>query len=84
MPFGVATPLQIEPWLQSGEMKALPFRAPWMKLNYGFIYLRSRVLSPATVFYMELVRKIENGIARHNRELMRQIASEGTTHREQV
>jgi len=71
--FGMATPLQIEPWLQSGELKPLPFHAPWMKLGYGFIYLRHRMLSPAAALYMELVRKIEEDMARRNRALMRQI-----------
>ena len=81
--FGVATPLQIEPWLQSGEMQALPFHAPWMKLHYGFIYLRHRMLSPAAALYMKLVKKIEKDIARRNRTLLRQITSEGAIHREQ-
>jgi DNA-binding transcriptional LysR family regulator len=73
--FGMATPVQIEPWLQSGELKALPFHAPWMKLDYGFIYLRQRMLSPAAALFMELARKIEKDIARRNRSLMRQITS---------
>jgi len=81
--FGMATPLQIEPWLQSGEMKALPFHAPWMKLDYGFIYLRQRMLSPAAALYMALVKKIEKDIARRNRSLMRQITSQGAIHREE-
>jgi DNA-binding transcriptional LysR family regulator len=75
--FGMATPLQIEPWLQSGELKPLPFHAPWMRFDYGFIYLRHRMLSPAAALYMELVKRIEKDVARRNRSLMRQITSEG-------
>jgi len=81
--FGLATPLQLEPWLQSGEMKALPFHASWMKLNYGFIYLRQRMLSPAAALYMELVKKIEKDNARRNQALMRRIASEGGGHQQE-
>jgi DNA-binding transcriptional LysR family regulator len=75
--FGMATPLQIEPWPKSGEIKALPFHAPWMRFDYGFIYLRQRMLSPAAALYMELVKRIEKDVARRNRSLMRQITSEG-------
>jgi len=81
--FGMATPLQIEPWLQSGELKPLPFHAPWMRLDYGFIYLRHRTLSPAAALYMELAKRIEKDIARRNRSLMRQITSEGSVDREE-
>lgn len=66
------TLLQIEPWLHSGELGILPYRKPWMKLDYGFIYLRQRMLSPATEVYMQLVREIENEQAQRNRELMTQ------------
>ena len=39
-----------------------------------------RAAEPAAALYMELIRKIEKGIARRNRELMKQIASTGTIH----
>ena len=76
--FSLMTPLQIEPWLQSGEFKVLPFRAPWLKLEYGFIRLRKRMLSPATELYMQLVREIEKGQEKRNRELMNQLVPEYT------
>jgi len=82
--FGLATPLQIEPWLQSGELKALPFHAVWMKTNYGFIYLRQRMLSPAASVYMELVKDIEKDIGRRNRALMMQITSGGEIRRKEA
>lgn len=70
--FSIITPLQLEPWLRSGEAKILPFREPWMKLAYGFIHLRNRMLSPAVSAYMRLVREIETEQARRNRKLMDQ------------
>ena len=76
--FSVMTPLQIEPWLQSGEFKVLPFRAPWLKLEYGFIRLQKRMLSPATEVYMQLVREIEKKLAKRNHELMNQLVPKYT------
>ena len=67
------TPLQLEPWLKKGTVKALPFRKPWMVLDYGFIYLRQRMLSPAAKAYMQLVRDIEDDIAIRNRALMKHL-----------
>jgi DNA-binding transcriptional LysR family regulator len=77
--FGLMTPLQIKPWLQSGEFEILPFRAPWLKLEYGFIRLQKRMLSPATELYMQLVREIEKELVEQNRELMNQLIPEYTT-----
>ncbi len=70
--FGTMTPLQIEPWLRSGEFEILPYKAPWLRLEYGFIYLRQRLLTPATQAYMQLVRDIEKEKIKHNRALMKQ------------
>jgi DNA-binding transcriptional LysR family regulator len=67
----VATPLQIQNELQNGSFSVIPFFAPWMTLNYGFIYLRDRVLSPAARQYMEVVREIEEGIKVCNLTLMK-------------
>jgi DNA-binding transcriptional LysR family regulator len=68
--FSAAAPLQIEPWLRSGELVALPFRAPWLRLNYGFIHLSERMLSPAAETYMQLVRDIDKELGRRNCELI--------------
>ena len=76
--FGLMTPLQLKPWLHSGEFEILPFRAPWLKLEYGFIRLQKRMLSPATELYMQLVRKIEKEQAKRNHELMNQLVPEYT------
>jgi len=70
--FGTMTPLQIEPWLRSGEFEILPYKAPWLKLEYGFIYLRQRLLTPAAEAYMQLVRDIEKEKLQRNRALMKE------------
>jgi len=74
--FGVATPVQIEPWLRSGEFRVLAFDAPWLELNYGFIYLRNRMLSPAAEAYMQRVRRIEEEVGERNRALIAQMGRE--------
>jgi len=71
--FGVTTLVQIEPWLKSGSVGILPFRRKWLKLNYGFIHLRHYQLSPAAKLLMELAHSIEIGLARQNKELMREM-----------
>jgi DNA-binding transcriptional LysR family regulator len=68
--FGVATPLQIEPWLRSGELHVLPYPAPWLKLDYGFISLKRRMLSPAAERFMAIVRGLEVDLRARNRALL--------------
>ena len=79
--FGVATPVQIEPWLRSGEFCVLPYRPSWLTLDYGFIYLRNRTLAPAARRFMAIVREIEAEIDVRNRKLITQILanSEGAS-----
>jgi len=71
--FGTTTLVQIEPWLKSGSIGILPFRRRWLKLDYGFIYLRQHQLSPAAKLFMELTKRIETRLARRNKELMGQM-----------
>lgn len=73
--FGMATPLQLEPWLRSGELCVLPYREPWLKLDYGFIYLKNRMLSPAAQRFMKIVREIETDLTVRNREMIDKIFS---------
>ncbi|HYN77082.1 MAG TPA: LysR family transcriptional regulator [Lamprocystis sp. (in: g-proteobacteria)] len=68
--FGAAAPVQIEPWLRSGELAVLPYRPPWLTLDYGFIYLRNRTLTPAALRFMAVVREIEIDLGRRNRALI--------------
>ncbi len=75
--FSFATPIQLERLLQDGEVAAIPFRAPWLRLDYGFFYPASRSLSPAAEALMANVRQIEQGLAEKNRRLIEEIF-EGT------
>ena len=66
---GVAAPVQIEAQVRNGDFCVLPFRAPWMKLEYGFISLRGNKLSQAVEFYMQIVRDLESDLASRNQAL---------------
>jgi len=67
------TPIQLEPWLKKGTIEVIPYRGPWLRLNYGFVYLRQRMFSPATELFMRLVRNFEEDLASRNKELMKQL-----------
>ena len=67
------SPLQLEPWLKKGTIEVLPYRRSWLKLMYGFVYLRHRMLSPATELYMQLVRDIEKDLVSRNQALIKQL-----------
>ena len=45
-------------------------RRPWLKLNYGFIYLDNRLLAPSVEAYMQKVRHIEEDVTLRNQKLM--------------
>ena len=70
--FSFATPIQLESLLRSREVTVIPLRAPWLRLDYGFYYLASRSLSPATEAFMASVRRIEHRLAERNRLLVEQ------------
>jgi len=55
-------PELIQPQLEQGLLKLLPLRLPRLRLNYGFIWRRKRTLAPATLVFMDLVRRIEGTI----------------------
>jgi DNA-binding transcriptional LysR family regulator len=71
--FGMATPVQIADALRSGEFRVLDFHRPWMELDYGFIHLRNRMLSPAAQAYMEIVRRIDAEMREANEALMAEV-----------
>jgi hypothetical protein len=48
---------------------------PWLKLDYGFIYLKNRMLSPAAERFMKIVREIETDLTVRNCELIDRIFS---------
>ncbi|MEQ1942953.1 LysR family transcriptional regulator [Mesorhizobium sp. VNQ89] len=41
------------------NLEALPLELPWLTLNYGFIWRRSRSLSPAAMKFRTLVHQVE-------------------------
>jgi DNA-binding transcriptional LysR family regulator len=67
--FAAATPLQIENALRRGEVSLVPFRAPWLRLDYGFIQLASRNPSPASEAFIRRVKDIERSAGERNRAL---------------
>ena len=69
---GVATPIQIERAVRQGELCVLPFWQPGMNLDYGFIWIRDRLLSPASEMFMDIVRELEVDSARRNLELFQE------------
>lgn len=73
--FGTASPIQIEPWLARGELQIINFSADWLQLNYGFIYRRNRMLSPAAKAYMALVRNLEAQVSAENDRLLRELST---------
>jgi DNA-binding transcriptional LysR family regulator len=49
-----------EPEIQSGKIVALPYQAPWMRTNYGLMYLRGRTLSVAADAFRALAVAAES------------------------
>jgi DNA-binding transcriptional LysR family regulator len=65
-----AAPIQIESSLRQGELCVLPFWQPGMTLDYGFMHIRDRMLSPAASMFMDIVRELEVDRTRRNLELI--------------
>jgi DNA-binding transcriptional LysR family regulator len=62
---GIATPSQIMTEQRQRHLVLLPIALPWLHSNYGFIRLRGRTPSPATLAFMGHVLEVEEEIARH-------------------
>ena len=45
--------------LEAGRVVALPFSAPWFRMNYGVITRKGRTLPPAVDEFIRIVREIE-------------------------
>jgi len=54
---------QIEPEVSNGTLAVLPLSEVWMHLNYGFITLQGRSLSPASRLFMEEFRRRDAELA---------------------
>jgi DNA-binding transcriptional LysR family regulator len=65
-----ATPYQIENELENGTLSVIPFAASWMNLNYGFIYLKDRALSPVATKYMSILKELETDVDQRNSALI--------------
>lgn len=58
----VAIHSQIAREIDEGVFVKLPYEAPWLSINYGFITRRGRVLSPPAKAFMAIIRSIESKI----------------------
>jgi DNA-binding transcriptional LysR family regulator len=70
---GACVPLAIESRLRSGEIVAVPFNAPWLRVHYGFIRLAARSVSPAAAAFMDLIRAAEPDLEQRNEALMAEL-----------
>jgi DNA-binding transcriptional LysR family regulator len=68
--------IQIERELEAGILALVPFQQDWMRLNYGFITLRGRTLSPVARQFMDEVRELDRQVAARELELRRRFAPE--------
>jgi DNA-binding transcriptional LysR family regulator len=59
----------VEPDLRSGGVVIVPTTGLDLRASYGFIYLKSRPVSPATQAFMAEIRAHERSLAVHEREL---------------
>jgi DNA-binding transcriptional LysR family regulator len=60
---GMATASQAAPDEREGLLCRLPITAPWLHTNYGFVRLKDRTPSPATLAFMARVREVEAALA---------------------
>jgi DNA-binding transcriptional LysR family regulator len=58
----VAIHSQIARELDEGVLVRLPYEAPWLSIDYGFITKRGRTPSPAAQAFMAIARSIESEI----------------------
>lgn len=56
-------PILFEREIKSGILVQLNFQKPWLRLNYGFIFLRDRTLSPAAKAFINEVEILEASLA---------------------
>jgi DNA-binding transcriptional LysR family regulator len=66
---GVAMLTQIRDELGSGTMCLVPVSAPWLRLNYGFIWRRDSAVSAGAREFIAAMRERESGIRSQESEL---------------
>jgi DNA-binding transcriptional LysR family regulator len=59
----------VEPELRAGALALVPLENMGFRAGYGFIWLRHRTRSPATLAYMDAVREEERAFAKREAEL---------------
>ena len=59
----------VEPELRAGALAVVPLENLGFRAGYGFIWLRHRTRSPATLAYMDAVREEERAFAKREAEL---------------
>jgi len=64
--------------VKAGTVAVLPFHEPWMRTNYGIIYLKGRTLSPAAEAFVSHLRQVEDEIAQAAKGLRRALLREPT------
>lgn len=57
---GIAPDRLLSEEIRNGTLLPLTFTLPWLKLNYGFIFLKNRTLSPSAIEFMKATRAVEN------------------------
>ena len=67
----------VEPDLKTGGVVIVPTPGLDFRASYGFIYLKSRPLSPATQAFMAEIRGYEKSLAEHEIKLEAQFRSAG-------
>jgi DNA-binding transcriptional LysR family regulator len=60
---GLATAAKLAPALATGDIRIIPFEAPWFRTRYAIMHLRDRTLAPAALAFCAEVRAAE---ARYN------------------
>ena len=68
---GGALLTQIEREIDDGTLAVLPYRADWMRLDFGFIFLRGRSVSPAARAFMAEFRRLDAELSSQERVLQR-------------
>ena len=70
---GIATLAIAYPYLERGELELVRFTAPWMQLNYGFVWHAQKPLSPVARAFMSRIREAERKAAAGERVLRREL-----------
>jgi DNA-binding transcriptional LysR family regulator len=59
----------VEPELRAGTLAVVPLEDVGFRAGYGFLWLRHRSRSPATLAYIDAVREEERAFAKREAEL---------------